>query len=58
MSYLFWAHAIFWAPLFLYIFSLEWKYRHLRRELEALKSSFTERADEREKFTWKSQGVK
>ncbi|HSE83372.1 MAG TPA: hypothetical protein VLB01_02345 [Thermodesulfobacteriota bacterium] len=58
MSYLFWAHIIFWAALFIYIFSLERKNRNLRRELEALKSSLTERADEREKFTWKSQGVK
>jgi CcmD family protein len=58
MSYLFWAHIIFWAALFIYIFSLERKNRSLRRELEALRNSLAKRDEGREKFTWQSRGVR
>ena len=58
MSYLFWAHVIFWAALFIYVFSLEKKNRNLRRELEVLRGSLAKRTGERERFNWRSQGVR
>jgi hypothetical protein len=54
MSYLFWAHLIFWAALFIYIYSLIRKNENLRREIEAIKNSFSNSRDE--KASWQKQG--
>lgn len=37
-SYLFWAYAIFWISLFIYVYSLLKKSKELRREIRALNS--------------------
>lgn len=58
MAYLFWAYIIFWAALFIYIFSLDRKNKNLIRELEVLRSPLVRRTQEQEKFTWRSQGVR
>ena len=39
LSYLFWAYAVFWIALFIYIYNLLKKSKELRREIEALKGS-------------------
>jgi len=39
LSYLFWAYAVFWIALFIYVYSLVKKSKELRREIEALKGS-------------------
>ena len=55
LSYLFWAHVIFWILLFLYIFNLVEKNKKLQKELEALKNSINKTKEE--KLTWQKQGV-
>lgn len=55
LSYLFWAHVIFWILLFLYIVNLVGKNKKLQKELEALKSSINKTKEE--KLTWQKQGV-
>jgi len=55
LSYLFWAHVIFWILLFLYIFNLVGKNKKLQKELEALKNSINKTKEE--KLTWQKQGV-
>ncbi|MER3447532.1 MAG: CcmD family protein [Candidatus Dadabacteria bacterium] len=37
-SYLFWAYAIFWIALFIYVYSLLKKSKELRRRIKALNS--------------------
>ena len=37
LTYLFWAHAIFWVVLFLYFYGLVRKVGKLRREIDSLK---------------------
>ena len=37
LTYLFWAHAIFWVVLFLYFYGLVRKVERLRKELEEVK---------------------
>ena len=54
LSYLFWAHVIFWILLFLYIFNLVGKNKKLQKELEALKNSINKPKDE--KLAWQKQG--
>jgi CcmD family protein len=54
-SYLFWAYVIFWALLFVYVFSLFRKNKSLRREIDALKRSINNRE---EKLTWQKQMTK
>lgn len=39
MSYLFWAHMVCWAGLFIYIYSLIRKGNGLQKEIDALRSS-------------------
>ena len=39
LSYLFWAHVVFWAVLFFYVYTLLRKNKELRKEIDALKSS-------------------
>ncbi len=39
MSFLFWAHIVCWAGLFIYIYSLITKSNSLEKEIDALKSS-------------------
>jgi CcmD family protein len=39
ISYLFWAYAIFWIALFVYVYRLFKKSKELRREIETLKDS-------------------
>jgi len=55
LSYLFWAHVIFWILLFLYILHLVEKNKKLQKELEALKNSINKTKEE--KLTWQKQGV-
>ena len=55
LSYLFWAHVIFWILLFLYIINLVEKNKKLQKELEALKNSINKTKEE--KLTWQKQGV-
>jgi len=55
LSYLFWAHVIFWILLFLYILNLVEKNKKLQKELEALKNSINKTKEE--KLTWQKQGV-
>ena len=55
LSYLFWAHVIFWIFLFLYIFNLVGKNKKLARELDSLKNSINKTKEE--KLTWQKQGV-
>ena len=55
LSYLFWAHVIFWILLFLYIINLVGKNKKLERELGALKNSINKPKDE--KLAWQKQGV-
>jgi CcmD family protein len=55
-SYLFWAYVIFWALLFVYVFSLFRKNKSLRREIDALKESFNKGREE--KLTWQKQMTK
>jgi CcmD family protein len=55
LSYLFWAHVIFWILLFLYIFNLVGKNKKLQKELEALQNSINKTKEE--KLTWQKQGV-
>ena len=54
LSYLFWAHVIFWILLFLYILNLVGKNKKLQKELEALKNSSNKPKDE--KLAWQKQG--
>jgi len=54
LSYLFWAHVIFWILLFLYILNLVGKNKKLQKELEALKNSINKPKDE--KLAWQKQG--
>ena len=54
LSYLFWAHVIFWILLFLYIINLVGKNKKLERELGALKNSINKPKDE--KLAWQKQG--
>ncbi len=39
LSYLFWAYAIFWVALLVYIYNLHRKSKELKREIEAFKDS-------------------
>lgn len=55
LSYLFWAHVIFWILLFLYILNLVEKNKKLQKELGALKNSINKTKEE--KLTWQKQGV-
>ena len=55
MSYLFWAHVIFWAVLFIYIYSLVRKSENLKKEVDALKSTFNN--PKKENMDWEKQGV-
>lgn len=55
MSYLFWAHVIFWAVLFIYIYSLIRKSENLKKEVDALKSTFNN--PKKENMDWEKQGV-
>ena len=55
LSYLFWAHVIFWILLFLYILNLVEKNKKLQKELKALKNSINKTKEE--KLTWQKQGV-
>ena len=54
LSYLFWAHVIFWVLLFLYILNLVERNKKLQKELEALKNSINKPKDE--KLAWQKQG--
>ncbi|MGQ0794312.1 MAG: CcmD family protein [Deltaproteobacteria bacterium] len=40
MSYLFWAHAVCWAGLFIYVYSLNRKGADLEKQIEALQREF------------------
>ena len=49
LLYLFWAYAIFWIALFIYVYSLLKKSKELRREIESFKDSLligSKRVDE------------
>ncbi|MBI2486087.1 MAG: hypothetical protein HYW01_03835 [Deltaproteobacteria bacterium] len=56
MNYLFWAHVIFWAALFIYVYNLTRKNENLRREIDALKSSLSNTKEE--KIIWQKQEIK
>jgi hypothetical protein len=56
MSYFFWAHVIFWAVLFIYIYSLVRKSENLKKEVDALKSSLE--SYKKENPNWLRQEVK
>jgi len=56
MSYLFWAQVIFWVALFMYIYSLIRKSENLKRELDALKGSYSE--SKGRGVNWQKQEVK
>jgi CcmD family protein len=53
LSYLFWAHVIFWILLFVYVLSLVEKNRKLGRELSALKNNPKDK-----NLPWQRQGGK
>ncbi len=46
-SYLFWAYAIFWILLFIYVYNLLRKSNELRSQVEALKGSFGKNKEEK-----------
>ena len=56
MNYLFWAHVIFWAGLFIYVYALIRKNENLKKEIDALKSSFAN--SKKENADWQKQEIK
>jgi len=56
MSFLFWAHIVCWAGLFIYIYSLITKNNNLKKEIDALQSSFENSTAD--KTVWLKQEVK